>query len=133
MKKGSKQSPDARKKMSIAKKGTHPSVSTEFKAGHVMTTAVRKKISKSSRGEKHWNWKGDKVGYIGIHLWMIKTFGRPSTCEFCNKRFKNGSRKLHWANKSGKYKRDRLDWHRLCVSCHKLFDLARIKTSNFLR
>ena len=28
-------------------------------------------------GDKNPNWVGDKVGYVGVHGWMRKTFGQP--------------------------------------------------------
>lgn len=35
-------------------------------------------------------------------------------------------RQYHWANISRSYKRDLSDWVRLCASCHKKSDLAKI-------
>ena len=72
-------------------------------------------------GENGLNWKGDKVGYIGLHLWIYKELGSPMQCEWCSKTKKN-NREIHWANISGFYTRVRADWVRLCVSCHKRFD-----------
>jgi hypothetical protein len=69
-------------------------------------------------------WKGDGVGYVGLHTWVKKQLGQPRECKFCNKvEFNNY--KIHWANISGKYKRDLEDWIRLCASCHKIYDLAK--------
>jgi len=31
-------------------------------------------------------------------------------------------KKIHWANKSGEYLRDKDDWIRLCCKCHKKYD-----------
>ncbi len=75
-------------------------------------------------GDKNWNWKGDKVGYHAIHNWIKRTLGTPETCEGCGKSgVTSGQRnRIHWANKSGKYKRDRNDWMNLCMSCHMLYD-----------
>src|SRR6185312_1937249 len=33
-----------------------------------------------------------------------------------------GRRSIHWANISGKYKRDLSDWIALCTLCHTAFD-----------
>lgn len=71
--------------------------------------------------EKHPKWKGDDVGYCGLHLWVRKHLGKPTTCEHCNKTGLTG-KKIHWANKSGKYLRDVTDWLRLCAQCHKDYD-----------
>jgi len=66
-------------------------------------------------------WKGDAVGYSGLHKWVRKKFGQPKKCEHCGENNLKGQ-KIHWANKSGDYSRDRKDWVRLCVKCHCLFD-----------
>lgn len=65
------------------------------------------------------SWSGDDVGYSGIHRWVNKNYGKPAFCEMC----KDVSRKMyHWANISNGYRRERKDWIRLCVPCHKKFD-----------
>ena len=90
----------------------------------------------SESGMKHHNWKGDKVGYVGLHSWVVKHFGKPDTCEHCGTAGLSG-RKINWANKSHKYLRDLSDWLRLCVSCHKKYDPlseeTRGKISNILK
>lgn len=78
--------------------------------------------SRINKGERHHNWKGDKVGYKELHAWVARWLGKPSKCEFCKKDgFKGKS--IDWANKSGKYLRDLSDWIRLCKPCHKMYDL----------
>lgn len=77
--------------------------------------------SNQPRGATHGKWKGDAAGYRAKHTWIAKLFGRPTLCEKCGLSDKN-PRRYHWANLSGKYKRDRSDWKRLCVSCHIRFD-----------
>ena len=72
-------------------------------------------------GENSCNWKGDKIGYFGLHDWVRKELGAPNTCEHCRKKGLTGH-KIHWANKSHTYKRILTDWLRLCVSCHKKYD-----------
>jgi hypothetical protein len=67
------------------------------------------------------NWKGDEVGYRGLHLWVEKILGRPKKCKHCGKDGLVG-KKIHWANKSGLYLRNLSDWIRLCVPCHKKYD-----------
>lgn len=73
------------------------------------------------KNEKHGRWKGDEVGYDGLHRWIGRKKGKPVICEHCGKTFLNG-RAIHWANKSQLYKRDLNDWMRLCVACHKKYD-----------
>lgn len=72
-------------------------------------------------GNSSKKWKGDKVGYGALHAWIRNNYGQPKTCEHCLKDF-SSNYKIHWANKTGKYKRDREDWLRLCCKCHRLFD-----------
>lgn len=67
------------------------------------------------------HWKGNNITYRTLHHWVEKCLGKPSTCEHCGKQ--NLTRHaIHWANKSGKYKRILEDWVRLCVKCHKKYD-----------
>lgn len=70
-------------------------------------------------GENHPRWKGDKVGYGGVHIWMHKHFGKATLCEDCHC---IDAKKYEWANISQTYLRDRSDWKQLCSSCHKKFD-----------
>lgn len=69
--------------------------------------------------EKMWNWKGDKVGYGALHVWVRKYKGTPNKCEFCQT---IQAKRYYWANKSREYKRDLDDWLRLCGKCHWRYD-----------
>jgi len=89
-------------------KGTHFSLETEFKKGQFIN-------------EKNPKWKGDKVGYYALHLWIYRKFGKPIKCEICH-----GIKNLEWSNKSGKYLRYRNDWQRLCRKCHRNYDSQNI-------
>lgn len=72
-------------------------------------------------GDKNSIWKGDKVGYRVLHLWVERYLGKPRFCEEC--RSSNlKPRQYQWANISKKYKRDLNDWIRLCTKCHTDFD-----------
>lgn len=82
---------------------------------------VTKMKMRERKGEKCPSWKGDKVGYPGIHEWVRKELGKPDTCEFCGRTGLSG-RKINWANKSGRYLRDLNDWLRLCIPCHRKYD-----------
>ena len=83
---------------------------------------------KFNKGENNPNWLGDKVDYFGLHVWLPKVLGRPTTCEECGRTGLKGHQ-IHWANRSGNYLRNVLDWIRLCAKCHKLYD----KTYNVKR
>lgn len=93
------------------KKGQHLSPTTQFKKG-------------DNTRQKNYQWKGEDASYTAKHIWARNWWGKPMFCEHC----KTSARKMyHWANISGTYQRDRSDWLRLCVSCHKKFDLANPK------
>lgn len=77
--------------------------------------------SSFKEGKDNPAWKEKLTSYTGVHNYVINTFGKPDTCESCNKGGLSGH-KIHWANVSGKYLKDRADWKRLCVPCHKRFD-----------
>ena len=72
-------------------------------------------------GINHKLWKGDRVGYDALHSWLYRKLGSPNICEHC-KKIELNSRKIHWANKSGKYRRELSDWLRLCAKCHYHYD-----------
>jgi len=82
----------------------------------------KRHIGESQMGEKHHAWKGNKVGYKGVHDWIGRNFGKPKFCEHCGTK---NAKKFEWANISQKYKRDRVDWLRLCTSCHRNYDNSR--------
>lgn len=66
-------------------------------------------------GENHHNWKGDNVGYFGVHSWVEKVAGKPQKCQQCGC---TDAPKFHWHNINGQYRRDLSDWQRLCTKCH---------------
>lgn len=71
-------------------------------------------------GSSLWSWTGTRQEYQTLHHWVRKTLGSPGRCEICGEE-KQG-REIHWANKSGKYKRDNDDWIRICRKCHFIYD-----------
>lgn len=108
-------SDDTKAKMSGAKKGRKPKNFEEFlKKAHA--TPKRK-------GADHRDWKGDAVGYSGLHAWVRRELGTPSRCENCGT---TEAKQFEWANKSGEYKRDLTDWIRLCTLCHRRMDRAKV-------
>lgn len=99
-----------------------------FQDGHfdLVPISSRKNQASAIKGSRHYLWKQNReeLGYMAKHQWMIKNFGQPKTCEHCQRTDLSGH-KIHWANVSNQYKLARTDWLRLCVSCHKLFDLSK--------
>lgn len=85
-------------------------------------------------GENNQEWKGDNVGYGAKHDWIRRHHGSPKECEECGitdkeRRTINGRSYIQWANVSGKYLRNRLDFIALCARCHILFDRIDQKVS----
>ena len=87
-----------------------------------------KKLSQFTN-EKNPNWKGNRVGYIGLHTWVKRHKGEAIKCEFCGKE-KTTSKSIQWANKSHKYLRNLDDFISLCVSCHRKYDFKFLRFGN---
>lgn len=92
------------------KKGSQLGKNTQFKKGQLTGTENNK-------------WKGDNASYAAKHIWVRYHFGSPQGCDHCGTTIK---RMYHWANISKTYMRDRDDWLRLCVPCHKKYDIERL-------
>lgn len=69
-------------------------------------------------------WKGNKVTYRSLHVWVVKKLGQPKKCKHCGT---VTAKKYDWANISHLYKRELNDWIRLCRSCHIKFDESNLK------
>lgn len=67
----------------------------------------------------HYLYKGDNASYISLHGWVRRHKIDPKECEHCGDK----KVKLQWANKSHEYKRQLDDWIRLCIPCHRKYDL----------
>lgn len=80
---------------------------------------------KCHSGLNHPKWKGENVGYQGLHRWIRRQMGQPTKCEHCGTDGLYGKR-IHWANKSQQYRREITDWLRLCASCHRLYDTNKL-------
>ena len=59
------------------------------------------RLSREKKGDGHPNWKGDDVGYAGLHLWVQQQKGKATICEDCN-----SIENVEWANISKQYLRD---------------------------
>ncbi len=106
---------EAKKKIGIA------SLGNKNMLGKKLSVESKNKISEALAGEKCYKWKGDDVGYVGLHAWVRKHLGKPTKCEHCGQDGLTGM-KIHWANKSHMYLRNVKDWLRLCVRCHSEYD-----------
>ena len=101
---------------------------SKFNKGKIVSQETRQKLS-GRKEEKSYSWKGDNVGYWGVHSWVRKRIGRPEKCKLCNKegrKLVNGKWSIQLANKDHLYKRNLTDWIPLCISCHRIFDNQRI-------
>lgn len=74
-------------------------------------------------GKNHPSWKGDEVGYMGLHSWISRHKGKALVCENVNCQTEN-PKKFEWSNISGEYKRDVNDFESLCSWCHRKKDLS---------
>lgn len=103
--------------------------------GRICTTEKRKKLSellvnnksrmehirllgKQLVGDKNNKWKGENVGYRGIHYWVSNHSIKPKFCTFCGET-KN---RMGWANIDHKYRRVLEDYIFLCPKCHGEYD-----------
>lgn len=87
-------------------------------------TTGQRLAERNGQGATHPRWKGDEVGYRGIHSWVRRQKGPANKCDAddCEGR----SNTYHWSNISGEYKRDLSDWQQRCVPCHSAFDRTRV-------
>ena len=93
--------------------------------GKKMSDEHKRKIGRA--GELSPSWKGDKVSYYAIHIWVVKEKGSPDYCIKCNKKGEKTGRRwnMEWANIDHKYRRDLNDYIGLCSKCHKKYDLKK--------
>ena len=90
--------------------------------GTTMSESAKLKIGLAASGENSYAWKGDNATYGSIHDWVDRWKGKPDTCEMCGT---SGLTKqqIHWANIDHEYRRVLDDYIRLCVSCHRYYDI----------
>ena len=86
---------------------------------HYHATKILKGYAK---GERNGFWKGDDVGYHGLHKWIASERGKPTLCEHCGLCDPDHPKRFQWANKSHEYRRELNDWIRLCSRCHFKYD-----------
>ena len=95
---------------------------THHLTGTKRSVETRLKLSIARTNEKNPAWKGDKVGYRGIHKWIERKLGKANKCSFDPT---HQSVRFDWANISGSYLRDLEDWSQLCRKCHRQYDMIR--------
>ena len=93
----------------------------KYRVGHKPWITGKKNIW--TFAEKNVNWKGNNVGYSGLHKRIQRRKGNPKFCEKCGK-LKSGKNSIHLANKSEKYTTEISDWIYLCPKCHRIFDIS---------
>ena len=115
-KRGKKLTEQQKNKISEKLKGRTPW--NKGKKGLFKHTEQQKlKIKKRQLGSNNSCWKGDKVGYKGLHQWIRKNKLIPEFCEDCGKRPPHDCHNI-----SGEYKRDLDDWKYICRLCHRKYD-----------
>lgn len=98
--------------------------------GKIRSIEHRRKISENARlrlsnPKSNPNYRGDNVGYIGIHIWLRKVFGYPLKCEKCGKigeRINNKWTIVYAKIKGLLCERKRENFICLCNRCHRNYD-----------
>jgi hypothetical protein len=87
--------------------------------GNYHSEESKQRIGFANLGEKNNSWKGDDVGYWGLHKWINRNRPNPQSgkCEICNNRSLR-----HAANVTGIYNRDFNNWKYVSSSCHVKLD-----------
>lgn len=86
-----------------------------FGKKHKPETIMKMKLIKQK--ENNPLWKGDNVGYKGLHIWIKNNLPKPELCKICNI-----VKPYDLANITGIYNRDLKNWLWLCRSCHMKID-----------
>lgn len=76
-----------------------------------------KKIAESVKEERSGLWKGDDIGYHGLHKWVKSRLPKTTLCEICRL---IPPREL--ANLTGIYSRELRNWGWMCRKCHVKYD-----------
>jgi len=126
---GKSMSEEQKKKISLSKKGKpstflgkhHTEEAIErMRSGHLgkkLSEEHKQNIRSSNLKENCYLWKGDKVGYGGLHEYIRKYLPIPKSCYICKK-----EKRLYAACVTGVYNRDFRNWRYLCHKCHMWFD-----------
>jgi hypothetical protein len=112
---GKKYSTETKLKMSLAHIGLNV-----WTKGTKWTEERKNSQSFARSDEKSPRWKGEDVGYNGLHIWIRKVLGKAKKCSKCGK--EGTGREIHWANKDHLYKREPSEFMELCLQCHATYD-----------
>lgn len=76
---------------------------------------VPRKTAKHPTGAAHHNWKGEKVGYHALHVWINRKKDKTGFCSICG-----AERYTEWGNVSEdrSYSRNLGDYIEVCKPCH---------------
>jgi|WetSurMetagenome_2_1015567.scaffolds.fasta_scaffold02103_7 hypothetical protein len=99
-----------------ARLGEKASKETKLKQSESLKGKLTHKII--SKGENHYLWKGDNVGYEALHHWIKRNMKKPAECVYCGE----DQKRIEWASISHHAKRDLTDYIPLCVTCHREYD-----------
>jgi len=78
--------------------------------------------SESKLAERNPIWKGDKISYGGLHLWVKARVPKPEKCVVCNERKAIDLANISFHFNKDTYTRDLTNWRWLCRKCHMLED-----------
>lgn len=87
--------------------------------GRKYSEEQKKKMCGKCMGENNGNWRGDKVGYLGIHAYVRRHFPKPKDglCQMCRQvPFREA------ANITGILNREFKNWAWFCALCHHEWD-----------
>lgn len=120
---GKKHSKKSRNKMKLSQLG-HKGYWLGEKRPQETILKIKEKLTGTGLEEKNNNWKGDKVKYSGLHMWILNRLGNPKQCSNCGSIGKKSGRNwsIQWANIDHQYKRNLDDFIPLCVFCHRDYD-----------
>jgi NUMOD3 motif len=137
---GRKQSPEHVEKRAAANRGRKHSeeAKARIRAGkarnpgsghtgkhHSAEAREKLRVARKLSGIEHPLWKGEKVSYTNLHRWVQRHKPRTGTCARCQ----SSAKRTQWANVDHLYRRVLEDYIEMCVSCHKLYDLAMTKAT----
>lgn len=112
--------------MSLAMRGNKNNVGGTSSKGYKHTEEAKKRISEAAKinqlGENNSGWKGDRVKYVSVHVWLLRHYPKTGSCEFCGKVGKTDHAYKH---NPEPYTHNREDYLELCRGCHVRFDKRR--------
>ena len=120
---GTKHTLEAKEKMSRNRKGKYIGRNHHF---------YGKRPPFTKEGVEHYLWKGDGVGYKGLHQWLRRNLTKPALCTICNVVQPTQVANIRPDKNPETYTRDLTNWRWVCYKCHVISDgrLQKIKQTN---